>query len=452
MAWIYLALIFSVVILLFIIGKRPMYEVMFLALVVLLIVSGRWQHFMTYMTETVGSYLLFTMAMFIIFGTIVEKTGIVTDILDVIAALAGRFTGGAGYVTLIAGAAMSSVCGSGTGTVAAAGTFMIPAMKKTGFSPELAATTTAAAGTLGPLIPPSAAIPVMYSMLVAVFPGYCTASQFWMLAWPVCFWLFIQRLITLYVLIRKNNVQPIPPEDRMPLKKALKKGWRTLLLPVLMAALFVFDNIFKDTLIADRLGSYGAETFSQVVLVTVPCIACVFVLLLWLGKGNKLSVKEGYRMVSAGVTVVAPIIMMTFSGFAMGSLLNDLELASQISAQFAAWGISKWGVIIVAPLIFTLLGMFMESSAVYFLLGPVFIPIAISVGIDPMLAAMMVNVLANGMGQMSPPFALCLLLSMGIAESDFKKTSVQAAGWCAAQYIAVVLMLGGMLPMFGFLK
>ena len=451
MAWIYLGLVLFIVIFFFIVVKRPMYEVMFLAFLALLLVSGNIGKLGYYLIDTSKSYLLFTMMAFMMFGVIVEKSGIINDLLNLIVAVVGRFSGGAGYVTLLAGAAMGAFCGTGSGTVAATGSFMIPAMKKTGFSAELSATISAAAGTLGPIIPPSAAIPVMYMMLEAVSPDYCTASQFWMFAWPVSFWLIIQRLITLYILIRKNKVTPIPKEERVSLKVAFRHGWKTLLLPLIMILPFMFDNMFKDTLITERLGTYGAEQFSTTVLLVVPCAACLVAILLWKEKGNRVTFQTVGDMLASGVTVAAPIILMTFSGFAMGTLITDLGLAESIVADIRLLDIPRAAVIIIAPLIFTFFGMFMESSSVYFLFGPVFIPIAISVGINPMMAAMMVNVMSNGMGQMSPPFALCLLVAMGIADSDFKKTSYQAIIWCATQYIVIVLMLAGLLPMFGMM-
>ena len=325
-------------------------------------------------------------------------------------------------------------------------------MKKTGFSPELAASVAAAAGTLGPIIPPSGAIPVMFLMLEAVKPGYCTASAFWMFAWPISFWLIIQRIITLWILIRRNKVTPIPKDERPSLRAAMKKGWTTLLLPVIMIVPFAFDNMFGDTWVVSRLGEAGASSFSTFILLTVPCFACFVALLLWRGKGNKLTAERVFDMIGGGIATVAPIILMTFSGYAMGNLLNDLGLANEIVAQFQALAVPKWAVIVIAPLIFTFFGMFMESSSCYFLFGPVFIPIAISVGIHPMIAAMMVNVMCNAMGQLSPPFALCLLVSMGIAESDFKKTSVHAFFWCFTQYIVIMLLLTGWLPLFGMLK
>lgn len=449
MAWLQLGLALFVVIFVFIILKRPMYEAMFLSFLALLTASGRVADLGHYLLQTSKGYLLFTMMAFMVFGVIVERSGIITDLLDIIVALVGRFSGGAGYVALLAGASMGAFCGTGSGTVAATGTFTIPAMKKTGFSPELAASIAAAAGTLGPIIPPSAAIPVMFMMLDVALPGYCTASQFWMFAWTVSFWLIIQRLITLYILIRCNHVTPVPREDRATLRSAVKKGWKTLLLPIIMIVPFLFANSFHETFISSRLGQAGGESFSVFVLLTVPCVACAVAVLLWKGKGNQVTFAAVSDMVLSGITTVAPVIMMTFSGFAMGNLLNDLGMAEEIVAQFRTIDMNRWTVILIAPLLFTFFGMFMESSSCYFLFGPVFIPVAISAGINPMVAAMMVNVMCNAMGQMSPPFALCLLVSMGIAESDFKKTSIYAFFWCFTQYIVIVLMLAGLLPMFG---
>lgn len=449
MAWLQLGLVLFIVIFVFIVLRRPMYEAMFLSFLAILIILGHVTDLGNYLLQTSKSYLLFTMMAFMMFGVIVERSGIIVDLLDIVVALVGKFSGGAGYVALLAGGAMGAFCGTGSGVVAATGTFTIPAMKKTGFSPELSASIAAAAGTLGPIIPPSAAIPVMYMMLEVALPGYCTASQFWMFAWPVSFWLIVQRLFTLYILIKRNHVTPIPKENRISLKSALKKGWKTLLLPVIMIAPFLFANVCGDGFIPARLGQSGGDSFSTFVLLTVPCVACAVVILLWRGKGNRVTAGAVSGMVSSGITTVAPIILMTFSGFAMGNLLNDLGMANEIVAQFQAIHVSRWAVILIAPLIFTFFGMFMESSACYFLFGPVFIPLAISVGINPMIAAMMVNVMCNAMGQMSPPFALCLLVSMGIAKSGFKKTSMLAFFWCFTQYIVIVLMLAEILPMFG---
>ena len=200
MAWSYFLIIIALVIVLFIFVKRPMYEVMFVAFISLCLITGNASNVGEYWVSASRSYLPFTLTGFVIFAVIFEKTGIIQDIIDIIVALVGRFHGGAGYVALLATAAMGSFCGTGPGTAVATGTVTIPTMKRTGYSSELAAVVSAAGSTLGPVIPPTAAIPVMYEMLNAVMPGRYSGSQFWMFAWPICLWLILHVLFLFFLL------------------------------------------------------------------------------------------------------------------------------------------------------------------------------------------------------------------------------------------------------------
>ena len=139
MAWSYFLIIIALVIVLFIFVKRPMYEVMFVAFISLCLITGNASNVGEYWVSASRSYLPFTLTGFVIFAVIFEKTGIIQDIIDIIVALVGRFHGGAGYVALLATAAMGSFCGTGPGTAVATGTVTIPTMKRTGYSSELAA-------------------------------------------------------------------------------------------------------------------------------------------------------------------------------------------------------------------------------------------------------------------------------------------------------------------------
>ncbi len=449
MAWLYFGIIIVLVAGLFIFAKRPMYEVMFTAFIFLAVITGNIGEVGRYLLRASNTMLLFTMMAFTVFAVIFERTGIIEDLINIIVSIVGRFSGGAGYVALLASAAMGSFCGTGPGTCAATGSITIPAMKETGFSSETAAVISAAGSTPGPIIPPSAAIPIMYVMLEAVCPGKYTASEFWMLAWPVSFWLIIQRVITLYIVVKQHHVEPIPKEKRLSLKTALIRGWRTLLLPLIIFLPFLFDMLFSNSFIMDRLGEAGAAHFSTILLVVVPSIGALAVLILYRCKGEKIDIGVLTSMVADSISSVAPIIIMCLSGYAMNELFADVGITSQLVDSFVGMNLPKWVVALVGPLFFTVMGMFMETSSVYLLFGPVFIPLAVSVGINPMVAAMQVNVMTNAMGQISPPFALSLFVAMGIANSDFKKTSKEAIIWCFTQYIFIVLMLFELLPMFG---
>ena len=152
---------------------------------------------------------------------------------------------------------------------------------------------------------------------------------------------------------------------------------------------------------------------------------------------------------SDALTSVVPVIIVTFSGYAINALFNDLGVSDAILATMSNLHLTKLSVIIICPLFFTFMGMFIETSTLYLLFGPIFIPLAISVGINPMIAAMSVNVMTNAMGQLTPPFALCVLVSVGIAEADFKKTTLLTIPWCVSQLIIIIIYLAGYLPMFG---
>lgn len=448
-AWIYFGIIIGLVVVLFIFGKRPMYEVMFVAFIFLCLITGNIQNVGHYWMATTKSYLPFTLSGFVIFAVIFERTGIIQDLINIIVALVGRFHGGAGYVALLATAAMGSFCGTGPGTAVATGTVTIPSMKRTGYSPELAAVVSAAGSTLGPVIPPTAAIPVMFEMLDAVMPGRYSGSQFWMFAWPVCLWLVLQRFITLFFVIRKQNVQPVPKEERLSLKEALRDGWRSLILPVALFLPFLFGMLCEDGFITARLGAAAAKHFSAVLLCTIPSFASVIALLLYKQKGNSVTLRDILNLVGDAIVSVAPVIVITFSGYALNELLQSLGITGELVGSLQAMHMSKLAIVILGPLFFTIMGMFIETSTLYLMFGPVFIPLAISLGVNPMIAAMSVNLMTNAMGQLTPPFALCLLVSIGIAGADFKETSKQAVVWCAAQFVVIVLYLLGWLPMFG---
>lgn len=450
-SWMYFAVLIVLVLIGFAVFRRPMYEVIFLSFVLMVIFTGNIANIGTYLVNAANTYLLYTIAAFIAFSLIFDKTGIIEDMINIIVAIVGRFSGGAGYVALVASAAMGSLSGTGPGNAAAVGVITIPSMKKTGFSPELAATVEMAASSLGPIIPPAGSIIILYGALNNVFPGEYTFSQFWLFAWVIAFWLLLQRFITLFILIRRYKVAPISKEDRLPFSVALKRGWKTLLLPIVIFLPFMLDAFGNDTFITERLGETGAAAFPNILLTVIPSMAIAFVFSLYALKGEKPSFGYMVECMKEGIGSVAPVIVMAYAGFAITELFNDIGVADSIAAAIHNVTVPMWFAAIVCPLIFTVLGMFMEVTSLFVLLGPIYITLAAAAGINPMLAAMMVNVMTCAMGHMTPPFALCFYVCMGIAESDFKKTAKLTVVWCVGQYILTVLILFGLIPMFGII-
>lgn len=450
-AFVYFAALIALVVFGFMALRRPMYEVILATFVILAIATGNLLNIPTYLAQAANTYSLYTITAFMCFSLIFEKTGIVTDMLNIIISLVGRFSGGAGYVALIASAAMGALSGTGPGNAAAIGVITIPAMKKTGYPSELAATVEMAASSLGPVIPPSGAIVVLFAALDAFAPNTYTFSQFWLFAWIISFWFLLHRFITLFFLVRKYDVKPIPKEDRLPIAEALKQGWKALLLPVVIFVPFLVDAFCNDSFVRARLGEAGAAASANILLTTIPSIAAAFVVVLYALKGNKPTFRKLVGCMEEGIASIAPVIIMAFAGFCITELFNDIGVAESISAFVADKQVPMWFAAIICPLIFTVLGMFMEVTSLFVLLGPVYTALAAAAGINPMLAAMMVNPMTCAMGHMTPPFALCFYVCMGIAHSDFKETTKLSVIWCIGQYILTVLILYGFVPMFGIL-
>lgn len=451
-AFVYFAALIALVVIGFVALRRPMYEVILAAFVILAIATGNFLHIPTYLADAANTYSLYTITAFMCFSLVFEKTGIVTDMLNIIIALVGRFSGGAGYVALIASAAMGALSGTGPGNAAAIGVITIPSMKKTGYPSELAATVEMAASSLGPVIPPSGAIVVLFAALDAFRPNTYTFSQFWLFAWIISFWFLLHRFITLFFLVRKYDVKPIPKEERMSISEAFRAGWKALLLPVVIFVPFLVDALFNESFVRARLGEAGAAASANILLTTIPSIAVAFVVVLYAIKGNKVSFHKLVDCMKEGIASISPVIIMAFAGFCITELFNDIGVAESISAFVADKQVPMWFAAIICPLIFTVLGMFMEVTSLFVLLGPVYTALAAAAGIHPMLAAMMVNPMTCAMGHMTPPFALCFYVCMGIAQSDFKETTKLSIIWCVGQYILTVLILYGVIPMFGILQ
>ena len=186
---LYLGIMLAVICIWFLAFKRPVYEAVLLAFVVLLAVTGTWSNVWVYINEGLSTSLLYSMVAFVAMSIILTKTKIVDSCIAVILSLIGRVTGGAGYTAVIASAFMGALSGSGPGNVMATGTLTIPAMKRTGFPAHLAANIESNSSYMGNMIPPSsnivAALAAFTSYAVGAGIAEVSQGQFWIVLWGI---------------------------------------------------------------------------------------------------------------------------------------------------------------------------------------------------------------------------------------------------------------------------
>ena len=446
---LYLGIMLAVICVWFLAFKRPVYEAVGLSFLVLLTVSGTWGNVWTYINDALSTSLLYSMVAFVSMSILLTKTQVIDSCIAIILSLLGRISGGAGYAAVIASSFVGALSGSGPGNVMATGSITIPAMKKSGFPPHLAANVESNASYMGNMIPPSSNIVAALGAFVALYPdNEISQGEFWIILWGISIWFILQRLIMVWSFCKYYGVKPIPKEELPSLKETLKVGWKGLFLPVIILLPFVLDYFFKDTFFTSRLGEDGAKALSSSILLFVGGISALYACLIAKDK-KTVTIKNLSKMFADGVKVIAPAIGVCVFGYMIGALFGDLNVADELGAIIQGWNFGKFGMVIAICVITCIMGMVIPGSSIVVIFGPMFITSLASVGVNPLLAAAMLPCICGVMCGITPPLGLGMYAGMTLAESDFTKTFNNNLWWVAAQFVLQVLVLMGWLPIMG---
>lgn len=450
-ALIYLAIMLAAIIVWFLLLKRPVYEAVLISFIFLLTITGTWGSVAGYINTGLETSLLYSMTAFCAMSILLTKTKVIDSAIAVILSVLGRVTGGAGYVSVVASAFMGALSGSGPGNVMATGTITIPAMKKAGFPPELAANIESNASYLGNMIPPSGNITAALGALTgmaAYGEGYISQAEFWIVLWGCSLWFILQRLLMVFAFCKYYKVAPIAKEDLPGLKETFKKGWQGLLLPIIILLPFVLDYFFKDTFFTDRLGKSGASAMSSSLLIFIGGLASIYAILI--SKDRK-QVTPGAvaRMFADGIKTIAPAIGVCVIGYMIGAMFTDLNVTDEMLAFMEGMNMGKFGLVLFVCFVTCLLGMVIPGSSLVVIFGPVFITILVAKGVNPVLAAAMLPCICGVMCGITPPLGLGMYAGMSLANSDFGKTFRNNLWWVAAQFVLEVIVLMGWLPILG---
>ena len=445
----YLVVMLGVIIVWFMLLKRPVYEAVFISFLVLLTLSGTWAEVWTFVEKGLSTSLLYSMTAFVAMSIILTKTKVIDGCIAIILALLGKVPGGAGYVSVIASSFMGALSGSGPGNVMATGSITIPAMKKSGFPAELAANIESNASYLGNMIPPSSNIVAAMGAYLALYPeSELSTGQFWMVLWGISLWFVAHRLLTVFLFCKYYHVQPMKEEDIPDVKQAVRENWQGMLLPVIIILPFVLDYLYKDTLFTQRLGAEGAKYFSSSMLLFIAGIAALYGCLI--AKDKSIVTPHKIALMFAnGAKSIAPAVGVCVFGYMIGALFNTLNVAEEMEAFIMGIHFGKFGMVVFISIVTCILGMIIPGSSMVVIFGSVFITTLGSVGVDTLLAAAMLPCICGVMCGITPPLGLGMYAGMSIAESDFTKTFQNNLWWVAGQFLMEIIVLMDWLPILG---
>lgn len=327
--------------------------------------------------------------MFIVAGLVMEKGGLSPRIIKIASSIIGPFTGGLATVTILGCMFFGAMCGSGPATVAAMGSFMIPAMMREGYSKPFAGAVTACAGGLGVLIPPSIPL-IVYGITV---PGASITDLFKASIVPgvLC---GIAMMVVAWFISKKNNWRGTKENfGLIPFLKATWEGKWAVFAPIIILG-GIYGGIFTPT-------------EAGVVAVIYSIVVGVFI-----HKEMKLS-EFPKLLIDAAVMTSVVMIILGFS-IAFGRIMTIYRIPQMLAAAILGFSENRVVILILINLLLLFLGTFMETGPIIIIFAPLLLPLCESVGISPVFLGVLMC-LATEIGFMTPPLGCNLFVAQKIA-------------------------------------
>lgn len=442
---LYIVALIATICITFILFKRPIYECMLYGFILMIILTGEYANAWGYVVKTSKDTLFYAIIAFMVLAKILDATHAIDSVVNVIIALFGKLPGGAAFTAVIGSTFMGALSGSGAGNVATTGTFTIPAMKKSGMPAHLAANIEAACSTMGNMIPPAGVILTALACFNEFSGAEMSQSTFWFACWGVAIWFILQRILTVFFFVKYYKVKPMDKADIPNLRETVKRGWKNLLLPVIILLPFVLDYLFKSNFYTDRLGA-GASNMSSSLLLFTPGLAAIYAIIV---NKNEMKDQNLFDVIQKSVAGIVPVGATIFFAYCISNLFSASNVGTAIGTYIQSFNLPLVALAFIIPLITAILGMVFPGSAQTKIFGTTIVAIFAAAGGNPLLAAVMLPVITGAMEGITPPLALCTYAAMGIAGSKMKETIVNSLVWVGLHYLLSVICLLGILPIMG---
>ncbi|HPA58959.1 MAG TPA: TRAP transporter large permease [Synergistales bacterium] len=359
------------------------------------------------------SFTLMAIPFFILAGILMNRSGLTDRLLDFCRLLVGSVHGGLGYVNVVGSIILSGVNGSAAADASALGSILIPAMVKDGFSPSYSAGLTAGSALIGPIIPPSIFMIIYATMTntsigglfaAGILPGLVLGGAFMVMNY-------------FYSLIHHVPVADL--EDvRKRKKEILAKSAVALLAP-----LIILGGIITGIV---------TPTESGALAVAYCLVTGVFYTrqLTWRALGE--SLYETVRLTSS-------IFLIMGAATVVGWLLKWEQIPQRFAAFILEAGLMDrpWLLLIVLSAVIFPVGMFMEEISTLTLLTPIFAPIALKAGIDPLQFGVVMTLNVT-IALITPPMGACNYIVAAVGK--VKLTDVFVQIWPFIGVALVVLL------------
>lgn len=367
------------------------------------------------MMHAINSFPLMSIPFFMLAGELMIKADIMPRLIDVANAFVGRVRGGLAHATMVSAAALSTVSGAAVADASALSGTLIPALKRA-YGLPFGAAVVAAAANLGPIIPPSGAM-IVYAVMAGptvsisglflsgVVPGLILAVA--MMGY--CSWVAWKRDYPL-------------TGDAFSFANAFRQIRRSAII-ILMPVTVI-----------------GGITFGAFTPTEGSAYAVVYALVIGIFVTRKLKLSDLPEMIlRAAVTSAIVGAMIAFASTVTFLFTIDM-LPQQIADLTKALTSNPLVFNLLVMVVLFVIGTFMESNAAYIMLVPLFHPIALSFGIDPLHFGFLF-VLNLVIGMLTPPVAVVLMVVQSVTNVETKAFMKEVWPFVWVQYAVLILCM-----------
>jgi tripartite ATP-independent transporter DctM subunit len=370
------------------------------------------------MAAGMNVFTLMAIPFFVFAGDLMARTGIAERLVRVAEGAFGRARGGLGQVDVGASMMFGAVSGSAVASVSAMGSTLMPMMKEKGYDADYAVNVTITAAILGILIPPShnmiiyaAASPVSVSVgdlfLAGVVPGLLAGGALMFAAWRVA--------------VKRGY-----PRGEFPGWGAFAQAF-IMAFPGLLTALIIVFGIL--------LGIFTpTESSAVAVIYTVLVGALVY---------RTLGPKRLLEAASGAVKTTAMVMLIIGTAGMFGWLFALLEGPSALAGALTSFSSEPVVVMLLILLVLLVLGAFMDMAPLIIITTPIFLPVAMDVGVDPVHFGI-IMLLNLGIGLVTPPVGSVLFV--GCAVGGARPEQVIRTIWPFYLALIGVLLLVTFIP------
>ena len=387
-----------------------------------------WKPSALYMfsTNVVGlmqNIVMVAVPMFIFMGAVLQRTGIGEDLYNLVYRTLGRIRGGLAIGTVLICTVFAAMAGASAPATVSMGLVALPSMLNRKYSPRIAIGSIAAGGALGILIPPSVPM-ILYAMMTGTSVGKLFIGG-------IMPGLVLSAMFCLYVAIRSALDPTMGPAVSMEALKRETLSSRgglqlilTLGLPIFLI-LSVLGSIYSGMATATEASAVGA--FGALIVAAI---------------NRRLSREVLKTATFEALRLSAMIMWIALGGFWFSSVYQAIGASRFVSDILLGSNLSPWTIIVIMQGVFFFLGCLMDSAGIIFVTMPVFYPIIVKLGFDPVWYGVLFIVNME-MAYLTPPFGVNLFYLKAICPKDVRMEVIIRAclPFIAIQAVGLILCM-----------